>query len=207
MTDRNYQSDTDEIEIEIGEDLIGPEVLFISPTGEQQVPINSLYEVQANIIDRASSIASVDIFLDEALIESLTTPPFRTQILAGSDLGRKFVRIVATDVHGNKTEKSLPVNYDRESLIRGNEPIIETIVNQRNSLAVTALFPVPENIAAARIRVLDGAREIYLNSLTSVAKTVQLSLDKNLHRGRAQVELQVQTTDGWITVDSKSVNF
>lgn len=207
VIDRSYQSGEDEIEIKIGQDRAGPEILFLSPTGGQQIPINSLYEVQLEVIDRASALESVDISLDGVLVEKFSGPPFRVQIVASTDLGRKQLKVVAADVHGNATTRSLPVTYGRESLIRGDAPIIETIINQRNSLAVTALFPVPENITAARVRVVDNGREIYLNPLDSVARTVQLSLDKNLHRGKAQVQLQVQASEGWVTVDSKAVNF
>lgn len=208
VTDRDYQTRQAEATIKVGRDQTGPNILFLSPIGSQQIPINSLYQIQVEVEDEASAIAEVQFKLDDQSLQTLTSPPYQVQLLANTELGRKYVRVTATDVHGNQTEKSIPVNYVREKLINNGDPEIVTILSNRHSLSVEMVFPEPSSLVAARLVVSASGSELYSVQLNQVSKTANLSLSRAIMRGSATVELQIDSGSGaWTTVDSKVVNF
>ncbi len=227
--DQDYQSATTEIEVTIDEDREGPSILFVAPVANKEIPTGSLYEVQVEVKDNASSIRSVQLQVDDQIVGTFNRAPYRAQVVAEGDLGRRFVKATATDANGNITTKSIPVMYGRPTVSsfapRSTEtqtaptpgsltdinpwlkPKIERILNNRNSLSVQLFFPDPQALSGARVIVSKGGKQMHAVYLEEISKTASVNLSRSIASGSALVELQAKDGTRWDTIDSQTVNF
>jgi len=204
--DQNYQSTSTEVVVNIASDNYGPSILIASPFANQQVPANSLFEVQA-LVEDSSAVASVEILRNGVSQAVFDGPPYRAQLVADDDLGRVFIEIQAEDVHGNTSKKSIPIMIGKAKVIRISNPQIDSITDNRASLTVAMTFPDPDEINRARVRVANAGKTLHVQELEQITQIASLNLLRTVARGSAIIELQIDTGGGWKTVSAEAVDF
>lgn len=175
-----------EIEVTIARDTEGPIITFLGPVGNQRIPINSTVQVLTQITDQSSAVASVEFFLDDQVLSS--SDGQTTSFTATGKLGRHFLKAVAKDVHGNQTEKSIPVQFEREKLFLEDKPFIQDIKRYRSSASADLLFPSPESLEFAEVIVSQEGEVVFYHKIQPVTKFAQVQIPKNFE-GAATVQL------------------
>ncbi|HEY5714591.1 MAG TPA: penicillin-binding transpeptidase domain-containing protein, partial [Candidatus Gracilibacteria bacterium] len=186
--DRLLQASQDEIEVTIEMDTEGPEIQFLGPVGNQKIPLGSLIQVSANVYDSASAVQSVEFFLDDQVLIPDPTNPFTTEFSAVGPLGRRILKIVATDVHNNKNEKSIPVDFERERLVLEEKPMINNVIKYRTSASIDLVFPLPEQLEFAEIVISKGGETVFYHKIDKVSKFAQIQAPRN-YEGTGTIQL------------------
>lgn len=182
-----------EITVKVEADTVGPDIKFLGPVGNQKIPLNSEIQILADIKDVSSAVRSVDFFLDEELIETVTRAPFRTGFVATGKLGRHFLSITAMDEHGNVSEKSLPVVFERERLITETAARIDKITKYRNSTSVEILFPSPKNIEYAIFIIKKDNAIVFSEKWENLPKLKQVQISHDIFSGKLELFLSTKT--------------
>ncbi|MCF7812007.1 penicillin-binding protein [Candidatus Gracilibacteria bacterium] len=186
--DTLFHSSEDEIEVTVAPDQAGPVITFYGPIGQQRIPIHSLVHILVDVKDEASGVKVVEFFVDGKSIGFAEKAPYQKSFFASGDLGRHEISAKAWDFHGNVSERTLPVIYERQKLLQDSNPKIDDIHTYRNSLSVDVIFPEPEQIEWAEIIVDQNAEIIFIQRLTDPPKFAQFQILKNLG-GRADIKL------------------
>lgn len=177
----------DEVKITLGEDTTGPSIAFLGPIGNQLIPVNADIQILADVIDYESGIKSVEFFYEGAVISTKTNAPYSTFFNVGPEMGRKQITVKATDIHGNISEKTIPVSITRGSIINSSEPSIDKVINYRNSVSVDVIVPNIEQYEWIKF-VAEQGQEIIITETREPQTYLQFQIAKNL-RGRTRVRV------------------
>ncbi len=199
-----------EINVKLDQDRMGPSIIFLGPVGNQKIPINSEIEVLVDVVDKESSVQSVEFILDKKSLDTVDKPPYKTTLKIGGKLGRHFIRVKAVDTHGNISQKALPIIFDRERIQKNIKiPVIDKITSYRGSTSIDLIFPFPKSIESSTFTVKQGNRVLFQKKWTQLSKFKQLQIPKTVASGR--VELRITTKlrgdDQVIQSPKKVVNF
>ena len=205
--DRNGASAQSEIKVKIAPDQQGPEITFLGPVGRQRIPSGTQMQILAEVRDAESAVKVVEFLLDDQSLGFSTQRPFSAFFTAAGDLGTHKITIRAHDNHGNLSEKTQPVIFEREKISsKYTSPEISEIIHYRNSVSVDAIFPSPENIKWAEIRAEQKDAVIFSEKVSSpLPKSLQLQIPKNAG-GKTKIQLFYQRADGE-KVESGRANF
>ncbi len=183
-----YNMGEHEIEVIIGGDYEGPEINFLGPKGNQHVPVNSMVHILADIKDYESRVKKAEFWVDEKNLGEVLLEPFQQTFVAKGNLGRHHIMARAWDEHGNFSEKTIPILYDREKLLKGSTPEISKITNYRNTISIDMIFPNPKNIEWAELLVIQGQTVPFQKKFEVNGKSAQFHVPKN-RMGKARVKL------------------
>ncbi len=186
--DRAGSSSEAEVEVQIDVDTVGPEIIFLGPLGGQKIPYNTTVQILTNIFDRSSAVREFSFFLDEVPLNNNPNGSYGASFVAQGRLGRHTIKAVAIDVHGNITEKSIPVIFERERLFVESKPMISKIDAYRASAMVELVFPFPEKIEFAEIIVSQEGEIVFYQKIDEVTKFAQIQVPKSFE-GSASIQL------------------
>ncbi len=186
----NYTEEN--ITIKIAADRNGPNIKLLGPVGNQKIPLNSEIQILADVQDNESGVSSVEFLLDEKLLGTTNKSPYQINFIANEKLGRHFLKIKATDLHGHASEKSLPVIFERERLITQSEPSITKIIKYRNSTSIDIIFPTPKDIEYSIFTVLQKRKVIYTEQWNNLPKFKQIQISHDLINGDVEIFLETK---------------
>ncbi len=180
------------ITVKITRDKNPPKIKFLGPIGNQKIPLNSEIEILADIKDNESGIRMVEFFLDGDPLGEKNKAPYQIKFIADNKLGRHFLKIKATDLHGNVSEKSLPIIFERERLITQKIPNINRIIKYRNSTSIDLIFPFPKEIEYSTFNVIKNRKIIYTKEWTNLPKFKQIQLSHEFINGEVEIFLETK---------------
>lgn len=186
--DQLFNAGEHEVEVTIEADQTGPAITFWGPIAKQRIPIESSVHTLVDVRDSASGVKVVEFFLDGQSLGFDETPPFEKTFSAIGKLGQHEILIKAWDFHGNISERTLPIIYDRQRLIRNDEPEITDVISYRNSISVDVAFPQPELIEWAELMAEQGETVVSLQRINEPPKFAQFQIAKNFG-GRTNLKL------------------
>ncbi len=184
-----------ELAVKIAADTNGPNIKYLGPVGNQKIPLNSEIQILADIQDTESSLRSVEFLLDETSLGTITKRPYQMKFVANDKLGRHFLKIKATDIHGNISEKTLPVIFERERLITQSNPTIDKIIKYRNSTSIDMIFPKPKNIEYVVFTVSQKGKAVYTERWKNLPKFKQVQLPHDEIQGDVKIYLETKFKD------------
>lgn len=191
--DRRGAKGLSEVKVVLGSDKKGPEITFQGPIGNQQIPVQADVQILTNIIDYESGVRSVEFLFDGESIGTDTTAPYSIFMNTGMDMGRKEITVRATDFNGNISEKSIPISVTRGSIIEGNTPTIENIVNYRSSISVDVVIPDMDRYEWVEL-VAEQGQEVLVSERRDPQTYMQFQIEKNL-KGRAKIVVYAKRKD------------
>lgn len=178
------------VDLNIAEDTEGPDITFLGPVGRQQIPLNSSVEILVEAFDAGSGVKSVDIYLDDTLLGSDNVAPYTAKFNATGSLGGRKLIAKATDKHGNTEERMIPIFFEREKLISGNNPSIANITSYQRSVSVDVVLPKLDNIERAEIIVEQKGTIVYRQVLAPPRNFQQFQIPRT-YQGDAVVVLRI----------------
>jgi hypothetical protein len=177
-------------------DAIAPEVTIANVT-EGMMVINSI-SITADATDNIG-VATVDLFVDNNLLTTDTDAPYEfswdSKTVAD---GNHVIKIVATDISTNATEKTVTVNVQNTSAPELAITNVTEGANVRNTLVVQAT--ASDNAGVAKLELYVGNTLI----ATDAVAPYEFSWDSNTVGDGAQI-LKVKATDNSGNVAEKSV--
>ncbi len=209
LLDENFGIAEDEITVTVGADDKGPEIIILGPFSNQSIPINSEIQIQAQVTDLQSSVDRVEFLVNNKSLGISTTPPF-TRSFTPTDRGRKTIAIKAWDTQGNVSNKSIPVNIERENIIEETNPFISEIDQRFRTVYIETTFPSPDKIEAAQLVISKPEKIILQVNWDEITryKQVYLPKDKNLS-GTATAALYIKRfgEDKMQKINQRTINF
>lgn len=209
-TAENLDSAEDSVRVRVQPDTaVGPEVIFLGPLANQKISINSEAQVVADIIDFQSDVKTVEFFLDGQSLGSSTNPPYVQNFKTPEKMGRHILMIKAEDLHGNKTEKSIPITVSREGLNEEDAPNISSVDKNFRTLSLMLTFPEPDQITQAQIIISQPEKVLHQETWTDVNKFKYLFVPSNNFRGNASIELYIKPVGKteFEKVDTRAIRF
>ncbi len=186
--DKLFNETSDEIEIKIAEDKIGPQIIFLGPIGKQKIPLGAQINILARVQDFQSSVKVVEFLLDDQSLGFDESIPFTKSFIALGKLGNHDLTIRAWDINGNKSKRTIPIIFEREKMIKTETPEISYISAYRNSISVDLIFPKNDEIEYAEIMATQGDSVIFSKKVFSPLKFIQFQISKN-NGGKTKIEL------------------
>ncbi len=193
--DREMQAGESSMEVTVEGDYTGPDIVFLGPLGNQRVPLHSTVHFLVDVQDGSSRVKQVKFWVDGAMVGVSETPPYQTTFMAEGKLGRHYLMVQAWDEFDNMSERSVPIVFEREKLIRGTNPEITTIANLRNSIAVDMVFPQPDRVERAELIVEKNGEDVFSKRFSVQGKSAQMYVPRD-NRGKAWLWLKVHMEDG-----------
>ncbi len=190
--DQLFNSGEHEIEVKIAGDEQGPDITFLGPVGKQSIPIGTYMNFLVDVRDASSGVRVVEFFVDGQSLGFVESPPFETSFIANGTLGAHELRVEAWDFHGNVSEKSIPVQYERQKLLQIVEPAIEDVLSYRNSVAVDVTFPDPSQIEWAELIAEQQEQIIFSQKLEEIPKFAQFHILRSLGAGKTEIKLIIK---------------
>ncbi len=188
VIDQRSQATDASIDIVVEQDTTGPIITFLGPIGGQNIVIGSTVHIIADVQDQSSGVKVVEFSLDDNSLGFAENHPFEAVFTANEDLGRHMIKAKAWDYHGNVSEKSIPVTFDREKIIHSNRPAITKVANYRSSLSADLIFPDPDQVEWAELIVEKNDDILFSKRINPSGKFAQIQIPKQLI-GKAQVTL------------------
>jgi len=176
------------IDIKIEKDVSGPEIVFLGPVGGQRIPLNSTVDIMANVWDRSSGVKEVQFTIGDQVLPALFDGYYRSSFVAQGNLGEQYLIAEATDLHGNKSKKSIRVFYEREKLVQVDNPEIVLVTSFRASTALDIVFPNPELVEFAEVIITVDGEIAFYKKIETVSKFVQIQVPSDLG-GSGKVQL------------------
>lgn len=183
-----------EIKVNIDSDTQGPEIKFLGPIGNQRIPLNATIHALADITDFGSGVKVAEFFLDDQSLGFDQTAPYEKTFTSSKPLGKRIITIKAWDLHGNISEKSIPIMFDREKTIQESSPQITNIYNYRTSVSVDIVVPNMEKYEWVEIIAEQGNEILYSKQIADPQKFMQFQIPKN-NKGRAKLRLYAKPVD------------
>ncbi|MCF7905915.1 transglycosylase domain-containing protein [Candidatus Gracilibacteria bacterium] len=177
--DQLFNIGESEIEVTIAPDQKGPEITFLGPVGKQRIPLGTKMQILADVRDEESGVKLVEFFKDEQSLGFTESPPYERSFRAEGSLGTHEIKIKAWDLHGNVSEKTIPVLYERERLLQSGSPEISDIYSYRSSISVDAIFPEYENIEWVELVAEQKETILFSEKIELPPQSAQFQIPKN----------------------------
>ncbi len=100
-----------EATVRLAKDTKPPIIMTKSPKGNQTIKLGESVVIEADVIDKASTVARVEFMIDNQVLGSVSKAPYTTSFTAEGSLGRRLVRIIAFDEFNNRSERRVPVSF------------------------------------------------------------------------------------------------
>jgi len=206
--DKIFNESSDEIEIKIAEDKIGPQIVFLGPVGKQKIPFGAQINILVTVQDFQSSVKVVEFLLDEQSLGFDETAPFTKTLISAGKLGTHDLTVRAWDINGNKSERTIPIIFEREKMVTTETPEISYISSYRNSVSVDVLFPKNDEIEYAEILAMQGDTAVFSQKVISPLRFIQFQIPKN-NGGKTKIQLftKYKGIDQIFTSPEKIVQF
>jgi membrane peptidoglycan carboxypeptidase len=188
VIDKLFNETSDEIEIKIAEDKIGPQIIFLGPIGKQKIPLGAQINILTTIQDFQSSVKIAEFLLDKKSLGFDETAPFNKSFTTTGKLGTHNLTVRAWDIHGNKSERTIPIIFEREKMITTDTPEISYISSYRNSISVDAIFPKNNEIEYVELLATQGDVVVFSQKIESPEKLIQFQISKN-QGGKTKIQL------------------
>ncbi len=106
-------SDSDTITIDLGgKDTNKPEISFVYPTNNDQLPRGSVVSLKVSAFDREGDVKNVTYLVDNTEVGKVIDPPFSFSYNFSELSGPHTLSAIAEDNAGNKMESSVKVRFD-----------------------------------------------------------------------------------------------
>ena len=206
--DTLFHSSSAEIEVNIATDSVGPDIFFLGPVGRQKIPIDSQIQVLVDVKDNASGVKVVEFFLDEKSLGFKEKPPYEIAIHTNMDLGIHQLGVKAWDYHGNVNTKSIPITYERQSMMSTNFPEISDIISYRSSVSVDVMVPDSEKVEWIELLAEQNDDVIYTQKIENPTQYLQFQILRN-RTGKTQLKLVTKFRDSRKVYESpiKTITF
>ncbi len=205
----NLAAGEDEVRVNVEQDTAGPEIIFLGPLANQNIPINSNIQILADIKDHQSRVSKAEFFVNNQSLGTNTQAPFTRNFEAPERMGRTFLMIRAWDIHDNLSEKSIPIQITREGLIEAKNPSILKVDKQFRTLSVEMVFPKPETVEAAQVVISQPEKILLDEKWTDITKYKQVFVAKGTTRGNVNITLYVKLKGqpNFNRIDAQTVRF
>lgn len=107
LVDSYFNTASDSASFTFEEDRLAPTVRFMSPRGDLEVRPGESLMFEAQALDDESGIKHVEFFLDDTLLSSKPSAPYRLPYNAPTKPGTYRLRVSATDFADNRSEDGL----------------------------------------------------------------------------------------------------
>lgn len=186
--DNKLQTGSDEIQVKIAPDTVGPEIVFLGPIPNQKIPINAHIEVLVDVKDHASSVRAVEFLLDGESLEFDQEAPFQTSIISPAEPTRANLTVRAWDTHSNSNERSVPLQIVRQRMLDDHQPVIDTYKSYRQSVSVDVLVPHSETVAWIELVARRGQEELFRKRVEKPGQFSQFQVPRDMN-GAAEIVL------------------
>ncbi|MBT3349532.1 penicillin-binding protein [bacterium] len=186
--DKLFRTSSATIEVSIARDTNGPNIVFLGPLPNQKIPINSNVHWLLDVQDFESGVKVVEFLVNDVSLGHDDTPPFEKSFVAPDHIGRKTLTARAWDMHGNRTEKSVPIQLEREKIILSTTIEISSVKMYRQSISVDVVVPNAENYDWIELTATQADAEIFTQRIESPAKFAVFQIPRNF-AGETRIQL------------------
>lgn len=108
VTDKYFNTATDEVDIRFEDDASSPRVTFIEPSEGEAFEKGETIRIHVEASDDGG-VERIQFFLDSVLLTTRRDPPYELDYTIDAELGEHFVRAVARDNSGNETTEEIRI--------------------------------------------------------------------------------------------------
>lgn len=177
--DKLFHTASHEIEVEIARDTIGPNIVFLGPLPQERIPINAHVHWLVDVQDYESGVRAVEFFFDKTSLGHDSAPPFEKSFTAPADQGRHELSVRAWDMHGNVSEKAIPIMIEREKMIFETSPSITEMDSYRQSVSVSVVVPDAEDFDWVELVGEQGGTQVFAQRVENPAKFLRFQVSRN----------------------------
>jgi membrane peptidoglycan carboxypeptidase len=112
LIDEYYNEATDEVTFRFEEDNDNPSINFVSPRSDFTADSGETIVIEADADDNQGGIKYVQFYLDERLLSTKPSAPYRLEWPQDLNPGTYELRAVATDLAGNTEEDSIELTIE-----------------------------------------------------------------------------------------------
>ena len=117
VVDEYYNTATDEVRFRFEDDEGGPSVTWVTPHGDTETVRGVAFTVEAEADDDEGGIKYVQFYLDDTLLSTKPTAPYRLEYDFDVEPGTYDLRAVATDLAGNEDQDSLEITVTEPEMV------------------------------------------------------------------------------------------
>lgn len=212
LTDEYYNTVTDTVNFRFDEDHDAPQVRLLTPNKRSVLGVGSSLTIRAEATDREGGIKYVQFYLDDTLLSTKPTDPYRLEYVLDHPPGTYRIRAVAEDMAEHTSEDSVQIILTEENVLP-DEPVLLSPSGSGMSInngavidVIASVPPIEEDVLQLTItaKKQDGTFEDQILKLTA-GQGVYSRTWRPKEAGNYQITIQTEHNDRsvrvWDTAD------